>query len=553
MTSTHDAFMLSAIQQFQAGEREAAVARLLEYLKQHPDSADGHNNVGAMLGDLGRHVEAVEHLSRAVELDPASGPAHSNLARSLRSCNVAVTGDLPAHLDALLVGRRATELDPNNPDAWINLGGACVDRELLEEARAAYQRALELVPGNLEVHSNLLLTMQYVSDISAQEIHEETLRWGEKAKTRMPQDSILQSIDTPRRALRIGYISGDFRLHPSMRWFETVLASHDKQAVETHLFYTHHLEDEVTQRVKTKAHAWHPLEGLSAEQCLTNLREAELDVLVDLSGHTAHNKLGVLAQRAAPVQATWMGYLGSSGCPNMDFVIADENLIPEEHERFFTEKIARMPDIAYCYSPPEDEAPEVSPPPCLTNGFITFGCFNAAVKVNPGVLEVWSEILRRIPNSRLLLKAGAFSDPSTVKRFQTHFGDLADRVEFVGRTPRAQYYADFSKVDIALDPWPYNGGTTTADGLWMGVPALTLPGERMVQRAGLTMLRSVGLHDWIATSVEDYVEKAVALASDHAHLAELRSELRDQTFFSPMCDRVRFTRNLEALLVELAT
>jgi predicted O-linked N-acetylglucosamine transferase (SPINDLY family) len=250
-----------------------------------------------------------------------------------------------------------------------------------------------------------------------------------------------------------------------------------------------------------------------------------------------------------------MGYLGTTGCPNVDFIIADQNLIPAENERFFTERIARMPDIAYCYAPPDDEAPEPAEPPFIRNGHITFGCFNAAVKVNVQVVATWSRIMRALPDARLILKAGAFSDHTTVARYEDLFRTNAvdtSRIDFVGRTPRAQYYADFSTIDIALDPWPYNGGTTTADGLWMGVPALTLPGERMVQRAGLTMLNAVGLHDWIAESEEDYIAKAVAFATNPTLLKELRSDLRDQTFFSPMCDRVRFTRNLEQLLMRLA-
>jgi predicted O-linked N-acetylglucosamine transferase (SPINDLY family) len=295
---------------------------------------------------------------------------------------------------------------------------------------------------------------------------------------------------------------------------------------------------------------WRDATGLSDQDLADQMRADRIDILFDLAGHTTRNRLLAFARKPAPVQVTWAGYVDTTGLTAMDYILADRFQIPAEAEVHYREKVLRMPDGYVCYEPP-DEAPAVSPLPALSRGHVTYGSFNNPAKINRSVVQVWAEILRRAPQSRLILKFMGLNDPAVTRRLSAEF--IAERVDagrldIRGPSPHAELLEQYQDIDIALDPFPYAGGLTTCEALWMGVPVITCPGETFASRHGLSHLSNVGLTETIARDVDDYVAIALRLADDLPRLAELRSQLRSQTAASPLCDGPRFAANLATLL-----
>ena len=295
---------------------------------------------------------------------------------------------------------------------------------------------------------------------------------------------------------------------------------------------------------------WRDTAGLNDDQLADTIRGDAIDILVDLTGHMGPNRLLCFARKPSPIQITWLGYEGTTGLSAMDYILADRHEIPPEAEPFYVERVLRMPDGFACYRPPMD-APPVGPPPAVAAGHVTFGSFNNQAKITDRVVAVWAEILRRMPAARLLLKYRGLNDESVAgplaAEFATHGVDPA-RIECIGQSPPGRYLEDYHRIDVALDPFPYNGCATTCEALWMGVPVVTCPGETFASRHGLSHLSNVGLTELIAADLDDYVAKAVALAEDPPRLAALRAGLRERMAASPLCDGPRFARNLEAVL-----
>jgi protein O-GlcNAc transferase len=280
------------------------------------------------------------------------------------------------------------------------------------------------------------------------------------------------------------------------------------------------------------------------------IREDHIDILIDLAGHTGHNRLPLFAWKPAPVQVNWLGYFATTGVAAIDYLIADPWTLPETEEQNFTETIWRLPETRLCFTPPNVSI-DVAPLPALERGYVTFGNFNNLAKMNDEVVFLWARILNAIPNSRLTLKTQHFNDPSVQEnvftRFEVHG---VKRVQLIleGYAPRSDYLAAYNRVDIALDPFPYTGGTTTVEALWMGVPVLTLAGKQFLARQGVGLLMNAGLSDWVASDTEEYLEQAVAQANNLQHLASLRAGLRQQLLSSPVCDAQRFAQHFETAL-----
>ncbi|HEY8026674.1 MAG TPA: peptide-binding protein, partial [Burkholderiaceae bacterium] len=346
------------------------------------------------------------------------------------------------------------------------------------------------------------------------------------------------------RCLRVGLVSGDFRIHPVGYFIENVLAALAADAsarMEVVAYSTHSSTDALTEKIKGSCHGWRSAFGMSDEALAECIRNDGIDILIDLSGHTGHNRLPVFAWKPAPIQASWLGYVATSGMATMDYYIADRHAVPEWQEAQFVEKVWRLPESMNCFTPPAFNHP-VSPTPALANGYITFGSFNNLTKMNDRVVALWASVLANIPHSKLLLNTKQLSDAATREATWQRFADAGigrERVLLEYITPRANSVAAYSRVDIALDPFPYNGGTTTAEALWMGVPVLTLAGERLAGRMGVSQLSNVGLQNWIAESEADYVAKAAQLCDIQA-LATLRAGLRQQALASPLFDAPRF-------------
>ena len=492
----------------------------------------GPHQSGGRGAGLGHLDEAVTCHRRALDLQPDYPLAHANLGVALQA---------QGRLDqAVASTRRSLALAPDTAATHFNLGSALKEQGHLDEAVTCYRTALTLRPDYAEAYSNLLFTLNYMSGAPAL---DEARRFGRmvSAKAIAP----FTAWDCPAGRLRVGLVSGDLHAHPVGYFLEGVLAALD---LELFAYPTREVEDQVSRRLRHHVAAWTPLAGLDDQAAAARIHADGVHVLIDLSGHTAHNRLPVFAWRPAPVQVTWLGYFATTGMAEIDYVLADPHMVPPGEEGHFTERVWRLPDSHWCFTPPDD-APEVGPLPALASGSITFGCFNTLTKINDRVVALWMRVLAAVPGSRLLLKARQLGEESVRQATRFRFGPLADRLILEGPSPRADMLKDYQRVDVALDPFPFPGGTTTLEGLWMGVPVLTRRGDRFVSHQGESIAINAGLAEWIAADDDDTVAKAAAL--DLHRLAEVRAGLRSRMRTSPLFDAPRFARHLEAALGEM--
>jgi predicted O-linked N-acetylglucosamine transferase (SPINDLY family) len=457
-------------------------------------------------------------------------------------------------LDAAVLSYcRAIELRPDFAEVHNNLGNVFDDLGQLDKAAVSYRNALKIKPDYLEAFSNLLYSQSFRPDQVAFLSFSEARCYGKLLIRRVRSCPLSTKDRTPSRCLRIGFVSGDLRQHPVGNFLEAVFAMLAKQAagrLELFAYASHFVNDEVTERIKAHCHGWCLAVGQSDESLAQRIRDDNIDILIDLSGHTAHNRLPVFAWKPAPVQATWLGYWATTGVSEIDYLIADPWTLPESEDVNFTEKIWRLPETRLCFTPP-DVALEISSLPFLGNRYITFGSFNNLSKMNDAVVALWSRVLAAIPGSRLYLKSQQLKETSVRQRVVERFalyGVGVEQLILEGPAPRHEYLASYRQVDIALDPFPYTGGTTTVETLWMGVPVLTLSGKSFLSRQGVGLLMNAGLPDWIAEDADEYVARAVLHAGDLQKLAMLRSGLRQRILASPIFDAPRFAQHFETAL-----
>jgi len=530
------------------GKLADAVTHYQRAVAIKPDYAEAHNNLGAALQDQGKLDDAVAHYQRAVAIKPDYAEAHSNLGAALQA-----QGKLA---DAVAHYQRALAIKPDFAEAHNNLGTAFQAQGKLDEALARHERALAIKPDYVDAHSTMLLGMNYHSGLSADAIHAEARRWNERhAVPCQPTGQAYANDREPNRRLRIGYVSPDFRSHSVAFFFEPLLRAHDRAVVEVFCYAEVRSPDAVTDRLRALAEHWQVTVGMTDEAMAKRIREDRIDILVDLAGHTGFNRLLVFSRKPAPVQATWLGYPNTTGLTAIDYRLVDAVTDPEGiADAWASEKLVRIKGGFLCYGPPAD-APEPEPPPSLASGAITFGSFNNPAKLSAATLDVWAGLLLRLPKSRLLLKGAAFVDAATCAQFHTHFaarGVAPERIDLVARIPdNASHMAVYGQVDIALDPFPYNGATTTCEALWMGVPVVTLRGDRHAGRVGASLLGQLGLDDLTARTVEEYIEIAAALAGDRDRLIELRQNLRARMRASSLCDAPAFARKIEGAYREM--
>lgn len=541
------------------GRLDAAAEALSAATRLDPRCASAYNNLGVVLKDLGRAAAAIAAYEQAIALEPELAEAHNNLGIVLKE-----QGRLEEAIRHL---NQASALKPGYAEACNNLGLVLEIQGKVEEAIAAYRQAIALNPAFSRAHSNVLFALNYLPRLDAGEIFCEHLRWAKTYADPLGATIMPHANDrTPGRPLRIGYVSPDFRKHPVAYFIESVLARHDAGQFEITCYSDVSAPDEVTGRLRRLAHTtphvlqhvadrspfsghrWRDIHGLTDGQASELVRQDGIDILIDLAGHTDRNRLLLFARKPAPVQASWIGYFNTSGLAAMDYFISDRYSSPEGLPQHFTEQLIRLPHSRFCYLPP-DYAPAVVDPPAAADGRITFGCFNNLAKINADVVALWAEILSALPDSRLLLKSLALNDESTCQRHRDLFsahGITPDRIALSGHSPHAEMLAQYGRVDIALDPFPFTGGLTTCEALWMGVPVVTLAGETLVSRQSASLLTNLGKTEWVAESPRQYAETALRLAADPAGLGRLRRGLRAQMAASPVCDARAFTLELES-------
>jgi predicted O-linked N-acetylglucosamine transferase (SPINDLY family) len=519
-----------------------ALPALHNAAKLSPNDAEAHNNLGVALQERGQLDGAVASYRSALRIDPGFVEAHYNLGN--------VLSELGRLEEAVASYRSALKINPNFAVIHSNLGAALQELGRLNEALSSCRRALELEPGLAVVHSNLLGMLNCTSGHTPSYCLDEAREYGRRVSKKVTSRfSTWQCADQPKR-LRVGMVSGDLHNHPVGFFLESLLAQIDPARVELIAYPIDTHVDALTTRIKPRFAAWKSLYSLSDADAARLIHADGVHVLLDLSGHTEQNRLPIFAWKPAPVQASWLGYFATTGVAEMDYLLADEVGVPEAHREHFSETVWYLPDTRLCFTAPEVDLP-VASLPALQNGFVTFGCFQRLTKVGDEVLTVWGKILSALPNARLRWQCKQLADPTVaaqfVERLQQHGIDPA-RVTMHGAVPREAYLDAHAEVDVILDTFPFPGGTTTCEALWMGVPPLTLAGDTLLARQGASMLTAAGLEDWVATSVADYVDKAVALAGDLPKLAALRAGLREQVSASPLFDAKRFARNFEAAL-----
>jgi protein O-GlcNAc transferase len=519
------------------------VACFRRALQLKPHFAEAHNNLGNVLKDQGKLDEAVSCYERALQLKPDGAAEHNNLGTAWKN-----RGKLDK---AMACYQRAVQLKPDDASAHNNLGDVFKDQGRLDEALACFRRALQLKPDFAAAHSNFLLAIQYRVGVSLSElavVHAEYDRL--HAAPLRTVRTLHENDRDPHRRLRLGFVSPDFGRHPVGYFLIRALENLDRGQCETVCYSNRMIKDDLTSRFQAAAAIWRDVRGLSDEGLTEQILKDRIDVLFDLSGHTAGNRLLVFARKPAPIQITWIGYDGTTGLEAIDYILADSHTIPAGQEVWYREQVLRMPHGYVCYDPPTT-SPEAGPLPAAKNGYIRFGSFNNLAKITPHVVEVWAKVLDRVPFSRLELKYKGLGDESVCRRYLGLFTALGvdpSRVELTPPSAYAEYFSAYGEVDLALDPFPFGGSITTCDALWMGVPVITCPGETFVNRHTLSHLSSVGLMETIAGTLEEYVELAVSLAADLPRLASLRAGLRQRMAASSLCDGKRFAANLMHVL-----
>jgi protein O-GlcNAc transferase len=600
-----DVVQLLALVNYQMGRKEAARELFEQSAKLNPLAPDCHYHLGILYAAAGEHEKAVESFKKAIELKVDFGDAHRHLGISLQHLGKwreAVTAQRRSLLtrpdsfeeyfllgnamrgageleDAIALYRQVLKLQPNSfvaayhlgitlrqmdridesiaalrsansirwghVPAYKNLAAGLRDTGQLDEALVCYEQAMASEETDAELHSNRLFLLHFLSQYDPASLLQEHSEWNQKHAKALGENIPPHDNDrSPDRKLRMGYVSADFRQHRVGLSIEPLIARHDRDHFEIACFYNSNTEDLVTDRIRGQVDHWHKIAGLTDAQVVELIRDQKIDILVDLSLHMAANRLLVFARKPAPIQVTYLGYPGTTGLSTIDYRLSDPFLDPEGTDQWYTEKTIRLPRTYLCWRWNSKEEP-VGALPASAKGYITFGSLNNFCKVTPQVLQTWGLLMSQVPESRLILRCPSEETGQRAKEALMDFGVHPNRLELVGRLPWDEYVQLFNRQDIGLDPFPYPGHMTSLDGLWMGVPVVTLEGKTAASRGGASILQNLGLGELIAQDTKQYVEIGRQLSSDLSRLSSIRASLRNRLRNSPLMDETRFARDVE--------
>ena len=539
-------YLLSLVLRAQ-GDADGAIAPLEAAVALNPDFEAARLELCQALFQTGRPERALVVMQAAVARTPGNAGFHHYL------------GNLHAHgqrnAEAIACFEQALALRPDDSGVHNNLGLVLEKEGRAREAIQHFRRTIALQPDHRDARRNLLFTLSHDLETPPERYLEAAMQYGDELIRQARPYTDWPAASAASACLRVGLVSGDLRTHPVGHFLETVLGSWDNRRGELFAYSANPRDDDLTARLRPRFAHWRSITALDDEALAKQIHDDGIHVLVDLAGHTDLSRLPVFAWKPAPVQVSWLGYFASTGLASIDYFIADPLSVPAPHRAHFSETLCYLPDTRLCFTPPlGSEALRPGPPPALARGHLTFGCFQASTKINDRVLQAWSQIRRALPAARLRLQCKQFDDPGLRERLRCRCIDAGideARLSLHGATPREAYLAAHHEVDILLDTFPYPGGTTTCEALWMGVPTVTLAGNTLLARQGASLLSCVGLHDWIAEDAADYAQRAVRLAADLAGLATLRATLRSQMLDSPLVDAPRFASYLQAALQKM--
>ena len=565
-----------ALEQYRAGMLQEAENKLQPYLNNHPEDAHAVNLAGLIAYQREQYDSAICSFRSAVLLNEREYSYHNSLGAALKD-----SGDLTG---AIACFQKAIDLNPNCSEASYNLGGsnqllgeldlavdwyeytisrnpkfylahinlACVhkDQGKIEKAIEGFRHVIQSTPNDPLANSNLLFCLSYLQDIDPETVFRQHQEW---AKRHAPEDSgasrEFANDPTVNRRIRVGYVSPDFRIHSVVFFIHALIQGHDRGQVEVYCYADVAKPDDVTQSMMANADHWRNIHKMPDDKVFESIQKDQIDILVDLTGHTGNNRMKLFASKPAPVQVSYLGYPNTTGLPSMDYRITDATADPPGMtDSYYTEELIRLPGGFLCYQPSLG-SPGISDAPCLKNGYITFGSFNNRAKINEKVVAIWSDLLKQVDNSRLILKSSISSDQRAKQQLLSLFvqnGVDASRIEILPYLPFNEHLTQYHRVDIALDTFPYNGTTTTCEALWMGVPVITLTGNTHASRVGTSILGQIAFHEGIAASESDYIQKAVRLAGDTDFLQSWKSICRDKMQASPLMDQQGFVLKLEA-------
>ena len=526
------------------GKLHEAVACYEQALRLKPDFVPACNNLGNAWHQLGRLDEAIASCRQAIQLDPNFADAYVNLGNALKD-----QGKLD---EAAASYEQALALNPDLAAAHSNLGHVQKDRGRLDEAIARYRRAIELRPDVATYHSNLAYTLNFHPDFDACEILKVHQEWNERHAAPLARHIEPHHNDrSPDRRLRVGYVSPDFRSHSVGRFLLPLLQAHDHNAVEVFCYSSVRKPDENTATCQATADTWRNVRGFSDDDVAQQIRQDQIDILVDLTMHMADNRLLVCARKPAPVQVTYLAYCGTTGLTTIDYRLTDKYLDPPDRDTScYSEHSIRLPETYWCYRPLA-QAPDVSSVPSAHKGYVTFASLNNFCKVTRPTLAAWARLLQSLPESRLVLHTRQGAHREELLGFFEQHGISRQRLILMDWLNAVEFLRLHEQIDVALDPFPYGGGTTTCDALWMGVPVVSFAGQTAVSRGGYSILSNLGLADLVAFDVDRYVQIARDLAVDLPRLREIRCQLRDRMQKSPLMNEPQFARNLEAAYRDL--
>ncbi len=530
---------LAAIKE-KTGQLDSALGHYQKALALAPDNMRAHNNLSIILCLMGAHEDALAAANTALHLNPSSPEAYNNQANALYRL-----GRLEEAATAL---KQALHYRPDDAETHANLGRILLLQGKTEQSLVCHRRTIELQPDLNSAHSLLLYTMNYSQQLSRAEIFKAHTDWAEKHEPANRQQPTHNNTAEPERRLRIGYVSADFRGHSVAFFFEPILANHNQQTFEIYCYSDTLKTDQTTKRMQGLSKHWRNCCSLSDADVAQMIIDDQIDILIDLAGHTDNNRLSMFASQPAPIQATYLGYPNTTGLRSMQYFITDRHCDPEpESDQYYSEKLRRLPNAFFCYQPPAN-SPAVAATPVLKNGYISFASFNNLAKIGDDVVKLWADVLKAVPDSRLLIQCLSLNDPPTRVRFEDLFAANeidTNRIDFTAAKDFDSYLSGHADVDIVLDTLPWNGHTVSCHALWMGVPVITLAGNRHSARMGASILTNLDLNDCIANSEPEFIAAAVALSQDTQQLAHLRQALRPRMQASKLCDGKQFTIQLE--------